>query len=162
MATRLSADLGLHLDISNHISNGLLTERDMKIRQTAFWGVFIHEQYASPAYSYKTLLTFVPVCGIYTLADHGDWGFKTLQSQCQRLRQAIATVKNGSLTHLLSGRQMTRRILFYSPLALAQQPMSNSASTCGRSTPLCKTSSLPASRVQELIWSSDMLDGRWG
>ncbi|KAL5600654.1 hypothetical protein FOVSG1_008466 [Fusarium oxysporum f. sp. vasinfectum] len=43
MATRLSADLGLHLDISNHISNGLLTERDMKIRQTAFWGVFIHE-----------------------------------------------------------------------------------------------------------------------
>ncbi|CVL06386.1 uncharacterized protein FMAN_03715 [Fusarium mangiferae] len=43
MATRLSADLGLHLDISNHISNGLLTQRDMKIRQTAFWGVFIHE-----------------------------------------------------------------------------------------------------------------------
>jgi hypothetical protein len=47
MATRLSADLGLHLDISSHINNGLLTERDMKIRQTAFWGVFIHEQYVS-------------------------------------------------------------------------------------------------------------------
>ncbi|KAI1029397.1 hypothetical protein LB504_010656 [Fusarium proliferatum] len=43
MATRLSADLGLHLDISNHISNGLLTQRDMKIRQTAFWGVLVHE-----------------------------------------------------------------------------------------------------------------------
>lgn len=45
MATRLSADLGLHLDITKHMHNGLLTSRDMEIRQTAFWGVFIHEQY---------------------------------------------------------------------------------------------------------------------
>ncbi|KAI8714016.1 Zn(2)-C6 fungal-type domain-containing protein [Fusarium sp. LHS14.1] len=43
MATRLSADLGLHLDITKHMHNGLLTSRDMEIRQTAFWGVFIHE-----------------------------------------------------------------------------------------------------------------------
>jgi hypothetical protein len=44
MATRLSADLGLHLDMTKHIRDGLLTRRDMEIRQTAFWGVFIHEQ----------------------------------------------------------------------------------------------------------------------
>lgn len=44
MATRLSADLGLHLDMTKHIRDGLLTPRDMEIRQTAFWGVFIHEQ----------------------------------------------------------------------------------------------------------------------
>ncbi|KAF4998800.1 hypothetical protein FDECE_11702 [Fusarium decemcellulare] len=43
MAARLSADLGLHLDITRHIHNGILTPRDMEIRQTAFWGVFIHE-----------------------------------------------------------------------------------------------------------------------
>lgn len=43
MATRLSADLGLHLDMTKHIRDGLLTPRDMEIRQTAFWGVFIHE-----------------------------------------------------------------------------------------------------------------------
>lgn len=43
MAARLSADLGLHMDVTNHKDRGLLTERDMRIRSTTFWGVFIHE-----------------------------------------------------------------------------------------------------------------------
>ncbi|KAG7120854.1 Nitrogen assimilation transcription factor nit-4 like protein [Verticillium longisporum] len=44
MAARLSADLGLHLDVSKHKLTGLLTDRDLKIRAIAFWGVFVHEQ----------------------------------------------------------------------------------------------------------------------
>ncbi|CRK22965.1 hypothetical protein BN1708_013565 [Verticillium longisporum] len=43
MAARLSADLGLHLDVSKHKLTGLLTDRDLKIRAIAFWGVFVHE-----------------------------------------------------------------------------------------------------------------------
>jgi hypothetical protein len=44
MAARLSADLGLHLDVTQHMQNGILTERDLEIRRITFWGVFIHEQ----------------------------------------------------------------------------------------------------------------------
>ncbi|KAH7131713.1 fungal-specific transcription factor domain-containing protein [Dactylonectria estremocensis] len=43
MAARLSADLGLHLDMTRHRSSGLLSQRDQEIRQMTFWGVFTHE-----------------------------------------------------------------------------------------------------------------------
>lgn len=42
-AARLSADLGLHLDVTKDINAGVLTQRDLDIRTTAFWGVVIHE-----------------------------------------------------------------------------------------------------------------------
>lgn len=44
MAAKLSADLGLHLDVTKHRNSGLLSQRDLDIRKTAFWGVFIHEK----------------------------------------------------------------------------------------------------------------------
>lgn len=44
MAARLSADLGLHLDVSEQTWHGLLTPRDVYIRQTAYQGVYIHER----------------------------------------------------------------------------------------------------------------------
>lgn len=44
MAARLSADLGLHLDVSEQTRQGLLDSRDIYIRQTAYQGVFIHEK----------------------------------------------------------------------------------------------------------------------
>lgn len=44
MAARLSADLGLQLDVEKHRNSGLLSQRDLEIRRTAFWGVFIHEK----------------------------------------------------------------------------------------------------------------------
>ncbi|KAM0468696.1 hypothetical protein ACHAP7_010678 [Fusarium lateritium] len=43
MAVRLCVDLGLHMDVTEHKLSGLLTQDDMNIRQTTFWGVFIHE-----------------------------------------------------------------------------------------------------------------------
>jgi hypothetical protein len=48
MAARLSADLGLHLDITQHIQSVALTERDLEIRRITFWGVFIQEQSVEP------------------------------------------------------------------------------------------------------------------
>ena len=45
MAARLSADLGLHLDIAEQARHGLLSPRDLLIRQTAYQGVFIHERF---------------------------------------------------------------------------------------------------------------------
>lgn len=47
MAARLSADLGLHMTVTKHLASGIMTERDVKIRATTFWGVFIHEVYAA-------------------------------------------------------------------------------------------------------------------
>lgn len=44
MAARLSADLGLHLDVTGHRDAGHLSQHDLDIRRIAFWGVFIHEQ----------------------------------------------------------------------------------------------------------------------
>jgi hypothetical protein len=43
MAVRLSADLGLHLDLTEHYRSGILTQRDLDVRRTTFWGVFIHD-----------------------------------------------------------------------------------------------------------------------
>lgn len=56
MAARLSADLGLHLDPTTHSHNNstLLTERDLNIRRTTFWGVFIHERFAQEFLWIKT------------------------------------------------------------------------------------------------------------
>ncbi|ORY69026.1 fungal-specific transcription factor domain-containing protein [Pseudomassariella vexata] len=43
MAARLSTDLGLHLDVTKHNHRGLLSQHDLDIRRTTFWGVFIHD-----------------------------------------------------------------------------------------------------------------------
>lgn len=48
MAVRLSADLGLHLDVIEEYRNGMLSQRDFDVRRTTFWGVFIHDKYESP------------------------------------------------------------------------------------------------------------------
>lgn len=45
MAVRLSADLGLHLDVIEEYRNGMLSQRDFDVRRTTFWGVFIHDKY---------------------------------------------------------------------------------------------------------------------
>jgi hypothetical protein len=45
MAVRLSADLGLHLDLKEHVQNGVLTQKELEVRRTTFWGVFIHDKY---------------------------------------------------------------------------------------------------------------------
>lgn len=44
MAVRLSADLGLHLDLSSQVENGTLTSRELDVRRITFWGVFIHDK----------------------------------------------------------------------------------------------------------------------
>lgn len=44
MTVRLSADLGLHLDLTGHVKEGILTARELDVRRTAFWGVFIHDK----------------------------------------------------------------------------------------------------------------------
>ncbi|KAH8802561.1 fungal-specific transcription factor domain-containing protein [Xylogone sp. PMI_703] len=43
MAVRLSADLGLHLDLSNSVEDGIMTAKELDVRQTTFWGVFVHD-----------------------------------------------------------------------------------------------------------------------
>lgn len=47
MAVRLSADLGLHLDVIEEYRNGMLSQRDFDVRRTTFWGVFIHDKYGA-------------------------------------------------------------------------------------------------------------------
>lgn len=44
MAVRLSANLGLHLDVIAEYRNGMLSQRDFDVRRTTFWGVFIHDK----------------------------------------------------------------------------------------------------------------------
>jgi hypothetical protein len=43
MAVRISADLGLHLDLSSHVQDGRLTAQELDVRRTTFWGVFVHD-----------------------------------------------------------------------------------------------------------------------
>jgi Fungal specific transcription factor domain len=45
MAVRLSADLGLHLDLNEQYQSGMLSQRDIGVRRTTFWGVFIHDKF---------------------------------------------------------------------------------------------------------------------
>ncbi|KFY66105.1 hypothetical protein V496_02197 [Pseudogymnoascus sp. VKM F-4515 (FW-2607)] len=43
MAVRLSADLGLHRDPTCVVQNGSLSERELDVRRSTFWGVFVHD-----------------------------------------------------------------------------------------------------------------------
>ena len=45
MAVRLSADLGLHLDLTSDVQNGTLSARELGVRRTTFWGVYIQDKY---------------------------------------------------------------------------------------------------------------------
>jgi hypothetical protein len=73
MAARLSADLGLHLDVSEQTRQGLLDSRDIYIRQTAYQGVFIHERYAVQSFGSNHSLTRCKACGHCTLGDQEGW-----------------------------------------------------------------------------------------
>jgi len=49
MAVRLSADLGLHLDLSSSdLQGGTLSDRELDVRRTTFWGVFVHDKSVPP------------------------------------------------------------------------------------------------------------------
>jgi hypothetical protein len=67
MAARLSADLGLHLDLTDHVQKGILDQRALDARNTAFWGVFIHDKYVRCQHKSQgpDALTFA-VCGLCT------------------------------------------------------------------------------------------------
>lgn len=41
---RLSADLGLHLDPGTDGQDGALSDRELEVRRTTFWGVFEHDR----------------------------------------------------------------------------------------------------------------------
>lgn len=70
MAVRLSADLGLHLDVIEEYRNGMLSQRDFDVRRTTFWGVFIHDKYVIPVVLHPDADS-VTVCGACTWVDHG-------------------------------------------------------------------------------------------
>lgn len=44
MAVRLSADLGLHLDVGTRVVEGSMSARELDVRQTTFWDVFVHDR----------------------------------------------------------------------------------------------------------------------
>jgi hypothetical protein len=44
MAVRLSADLGLHLDLSSYVKDGRMSQTELDVRRTTFWGVFVHDK----------------------------------------------------------------------------------------------------------------------
>ena len=45
MAVRLSADLGLHLDVRHYVAAGALSSEEAMIRNLVWWGVFTHDRY---------------------------------------------------------------------------------------------------------------------
>ena len=40
----LSADLGLHLDLSKDVQDGTLSDFELDVRRTTCWGVFVHDK----------------------------------------------------------------------------------------------------------------------
>lgn len=44
MATRMALNLGLHVDCSSCVSDGLLTDDEVKDRQITWWGVYMFEK----------------------------------------------------------------------------------------------------------------------
>jgi hypothetical protein len=47
MATRLAFDLALHLDMSAHVSSGVITGADADLRRTVFWAAYTVDQLVS-------------------------------------------------------------------------------------------------------------------
>ena len=44
MALRLAFDLGLHLDVSAHVSDGTISQLEADVRAVAFWGAYTMDQ----------------------------------------------------------------------------------------------------------------------
>ena len=44
MAVRLSADLGLHLDVRQYVEAGAINPEEAMIRNLVWWGVFTHDR----------------------------------------------------------------------------------------------------------------------
>ena len=57
MAVRISADLGLHLDLSGHVKDGRLTAQELDVRRTTFWGVFVHDKYVKHSPNHASVCT---------------------------------------------------------------------------------------------------------
>lgn len=74
MAVRLSADLGLHLDVIEEYRNGMLSQRDFDVRRTTFWGVFIHDKYVIPLALHPDADS-ATACGACTWGGHGALAF---------------------------------------------------------------------------------------
>lgn len=45
MALRLAFDLALHLDMSSHVSAGILSATDANLRSTVFWTAYVVDQF---------------------------------------------------------------------------------------------------------------------
>jgi hypothetical protein len=46
-ASRMAFNLGLHLDCSKHVQQGLITPDDAVIRSVTWWGVYVIDRYVS-------------------------------------------------------------------------------------------------------------------
>jgi hypothetical protein len=44
MAIRLAFDLALHIDMSTHISKGIISAADASLRRQVFWASYINDQ----------------------------------------------------------------------------------------------------------------------
>ena len=45
MASRMAMNLGLHSDCSSYVEQGIISEADAEVRNTAFWGVYVLDKY---------------------------------------------------------------------------------------------------------------------
>lgn len=44
MVMRLALDLGLHMDMTIHVAQGILTQEEADVRGEVFWGAYIVDQ----------------------------------------------------------------------------------------------------------------------
>jgi hypothetical protein len=44
MAIRLAFDLALHIDMSSHVSKGVISAADADLRRTVFWAAYTVDQ----------------------------------------------------------------------------------------------------------------------
>lgn len=42
---RLALDLGLHMDMTLHVTEGILSQAEAELRGEVFWGAYIIDQY---------------------------------------------------------------------------------------------------------------------
>jgi len=69
MCGRIALDLGLHLDVSNLVTKGILTEEDRYVRSRTFWGVFVFDKEYSAIIGRPSAIRNM----VITCAKPGPW-----------------------------------------------------------------------------------------
>lgn len=99
MAMRLAFDLALHVNMTQYVERGLVSQAEADLRKTVFWGAYTVDQYTKPPETEKKKQTnTLLVSGVSILDGRSESTWKMLQLTSQEEGPATRYLESGLRT----------------------------------------------------------------